>query len=114
MIETENRITIKASVPIIFALAQDVGRWPDLLAHYRYVRVLEEDAAVGRRLVRMGARRGLIPVRWTAEQLCMPEAGIIEYRHRAGLTRGMIVEWRTEHSAESRRGRRQTREERPR
>lgn len=94
MIGTENRITIDAPTEVIFALAQDVGRWPQLLKHYRYVDVLRDEAGGRRRLVRMGARRGRIPVGWVAEQECSPEAGTIAYRHVAGITRGMQVEWR--------------------
>lgn len=94
MIDTVNRISIRAPVHLVFELGQDVGRWPSLLAHYRYVEVEGEDVAECRRVVRMGARRGVIPVRWTAEQIVLSEEGRVQYRHVAGLTRGMDVEWR--------------------
>jgi uncharacterized membrane protein len=92
MIHTDNHITIDAPGSTIFELAQNVGLWPDLLPHYRYVWVVSDEP--GRRLVRMGARRGPIPVRWTSEQAYDPVASRIVYRHTAGLTRGMEVEWR--------------------
>jgi uncharacterized membrane protein len=92
MIRTDNHICIDAPAATIFALAQEVGAWPGLLAHYRYVRVLLE--APGRRVVRMGARRGPIPVHWTSEQAYDPTSATIEYRHIGGVTRGMEVEWR--------------------
>jgi uncharacterized membrane protein len=92
MIHTDNCITIDAPASTIFELAQNVAKWPELLPHYRYVHVLHD--APGTRLVRMGARRGPIPVRWTSEQGYDRGDARIVYRHVGGLTRGMEVEWR--------------------
>jgi hypothetical protein len=86
------RITIRAPAARIFALAVDVERWPRLLSHYRYVRRIP--APDGERRFAMGARRGLVPVRWEATQRPLPEEGVIEFTHTGGLTRGMAVAWR--------------------
>jgi ribosome-associated toxin RatA of RatAB toxin-antitoxin module len=88
---TENEIVIQADVGAIYPLAAAVERWPTLLPHYRWVRVLEEEGH--RRLVEMAAHRDGIPVRWWAEQVCYPEEPRITFRHVRGVTRGMEVEW---------------------
>jgi ribosome-associated toxin RatA of RatAB toxin-antitoxin module len=87
-------IDIAAPAHDIYALAQDVGRWPELLPHYRYVRVLRESA--GERLAEMAARRGQIGVRWTAIERLDPITPRIEFSHVSGWTVGMEVAWRFE------------------
>ncbi len=86
------RIQIAAPAARIFDLAADVERWPERLAHYRYVRRLP--APNGERRFAMGARRGWIPVRWEAIQRPLPEQNVIEFTHTGGVTRGMQVAWR--------------------
>ncbi len=88
------RIRMRAPVERIFALAADVERWPQLLPHYRYVRRLP--STNGERRFAMGARRGLIPVRWEAIQRPSPAGRMIEFSHVGGATRGMAVAWRLE------------------
>jgi ribosome-associated toxin RatA of RatAB toxin-antitoxin module len=61
------------------------------LPHYRYVRLLDERGAT--RTVEMAARHGIVPLRWTAEQTNDPVRPHIAFRHIAGPTRGMDVEW---------------------
>jgi ribosome-associated toxin RatA of RatAB toxin-antitoxin module len=95
--ETANEIVIAAEPSTIFALASATERWPQLLPHYRFVRVLEGDDR--RRIVEMAARRGAFPVRWTAEQTNDPDRAHIAFRHLRGWTRGMEVEWLFERSA---------------
>lgn len=90
----ETAITIRATPQTVYALAADIERWPDRLPHYRYVRVLRRDG--DRTVAAMGARRGVLPVRWTAEQVRQPEVPRIGFRHVGGVTRGMDVEWRFE------------------
>jgi ribosome-associated toxin RatA of RatAB toxin-antitoxin module len=91
-LHTKNEILIRAEAAEIYGLAAPVERWPELLPHYRWVRVLEEDGE-GRRLVEMAALRNFIPVRWQAEQLLFPDAPRIVFRHVGGVTKGMEVEW---------------------
>lgn len=86
------RIRMHAPAARIFELAADVERWPERLPHYRYVRRLPDPA--GQRRFAMGARRGPIPVRWEAIQRQRPAAGVIEFVHTGGVTRGMRVAWR--------------------
>jgi uncharacterized membrane protein len=88
-----SRIQIQIDAPLerIFPLAAEVERWPERLPHYRYVRRLP--TANGERRFAMGARRGLIPVRWEAIQRPLPEERRIEFTHTRGVTRGMQVAW---------------------
>ncbi len=64
------------------------------------MRVLDEAGAV--RTVEMGARLGAIPLRWTAVQTNDPQRPHIAFRHIAGPTRGMDVEWLFEPLADGR------------
>ncbi len=89
---TENEILIRAEAAEVYGLAAPVERWPEILPHYRWVRVLEDDGE-GRRLVEMAALRGFIPVRWRAEQRLFPDVPRITFRHVGGVTKGMEVEW---------------------
>lgn len=87
-----NEIVINAPAERIFERASATPRWPQMLPHYRYVRVLSSDGA--RSVVRMGARRGPIPVSWRAEQINDPAIPQIFFRHLGGWTKGMRVFWR--------------------
>lgn len=88
---TSNAVVMGASPQAIFALASATERWPQILPHYRFVRVLTEDGP--RRVVEMAAWRDRIPIRWTAEQINDPERPHIRFHHIVGWTRGMDVEW---------------------
>src|SRR2546422_360206 len=85
----ENTLLIQADAPRIYALAAAVERWPEILPHYRWVRVLKDDGAS--RLVEMAARRDWIPVWWRAEQRLYPDEPRITFRHVQGVTAGMEV-----------------------
>lgn len=82
---------MRAPYERIFELAADVERWPERLPHYRFVRRLPDPD--GERRFAMGARRGLIPVRWEAIQRPMRDRHRIEFVHTGGVTRGMRVAW---------------------
>ena len=88
---TENAIIIHADMERIYSLAAAVERWPDLLPHYRRVRILAEDGR--RRLLEMAAHRDGIPVSWQAIQECFPDEPRITFRHVRGVTTGMEVAW---------------------
>lgn len=98
MLRTENHIEIVAPADLVYHLAADVGNWPDMLPHYRYVTLFNDPAARSEtsRRIKMGARRGRIPVRWTAWQSLEPSSRTIKYHHTGGFTTGMDVEWRIE------------------
>lgn len=86
-----NAIRIAAPPARIYALAAPVERWPAILPHYRWVKVLEERGNT--RLVEMACWRDRIPLRWTALEEVLPEVPSIRFLHVAGVTRGMQVSW---------------------
>lgn len=88
------RVHVRAPYERVFELAAAIERWPKILPHYRYVRPLPADDGV--RHFAMGARRGAIPVRWSAVQRPLPDDRRIEFTHTGGVTRGMEVAWRFE------------------
>ncbi|HZT97276.1 MAG TPA: SRPBCC family protein [Chloroflexota bacterium] len=92
--EVENAVEIQATPSSIFSVAAAVERWPDILPHYRTVEILGR--CEGGRLMVMRAYRGRIPVRWSAITWANPEEPRIHFRHTAGFTKGMEVEWRFE------------------
>ncbi len=91
---TVDRIRVYAPFAKVFAAASTVVRWPAILPHYRWVRVLDDG------LVEMAAWRpfagGLLkyPTWWVSRMTVDPAAGEIRYRHVRGITRGMDVVWR--------------------
>jgi ribosome-associated toxin RatA of RatAB toxin-antitoxin module len=94
MTSTTARIAVNAPASSIYALASATERWPILLPHYRFVNVLAIDGQ--ERTVEMAARRGMIPIRWTAVQRNDPRTPSIYFRHLAGWTKGMEVLWEFE------------------
>lgn len=90
--ETTTTALMRADPEEIFDLAASVERWPEILPHYRWVRVLEIDG--NRKVVEMAARRDFVPVRWTAVQTLRPSEWRIDFRHVRGPTTGMDVTWR--------------------
>jgi ribosome-associated toxin RatA of RatAB toxin-antitoxin module len=90
MMHTENRIEIRGNAKRVFQMAAQVDKWPDILPHYRWVRVLQRKRR--RTTVEMAARRGRIPVSWTAVQEVFPYERIT-YKHIKGFTTGMDVTW---------------------
>lgn len=80
----------------VFAHASDVERWPDILPHYRYVRMLDRGA--GRGIVEMSANRPFGPLNWptwwTSEMWVDAARQEVRYKHVRGITRGMDVVWR--------------------
>ena len=93
---TVDRVVIHAPPERVFAAAADVERWPAILPHYRWVRILERRA--GGATVEMAAWRPFpllrYPTWWVSEMWIEPERLAIRYRHIRGITAGMDVEWR--------------------
>lgn len=88
----ENHITIPGQLEDVLAVATPVERWASLLPDYRWVR-FHGPTADGT-VLQFIARRGPLPLRWTAEQVVIPGEGRIIYRHLRGLTNGLCSEWR--------------------
>lgn len=87
----------RSPVASIFAIAADVEQWPRLLPHYRYVRMIERSGRGG--IVEMSANRpfGALnwPTRWVSlMQVLEGPAPRIRFKHIAGITTSMEVEWR--------------------
>ncbi|MBA3317234.1 MAG: SRPBCC family protein [Gemmatimonadales bacterium] len=93
---TVDRTRMQAPIGRVFDTAADVERWPALLPHYRWVRVLELRPAGG--LVEMAAWRPFGPVGyptwWVSEMRVDRSAPAVHYRHVRGITAGMDVVWR--------------------
>ncbi len=91
---TVDRLRIHAPFPRVFAAASAVARWPAILPHYRWVRILNDG------LVEMAAwrpfARGLLkyPTWWVSEMTIDRPAGEIRYHHVRGITRDMHVVWK--------------------
>ncbi|HEY3376609.1 MAG TPA: SRPBCC family protein [Armatimonadota bacterium] len=89
---TVDEIMMQADADDIFQVAVNVEFWPEILPHYRWVRILERRA--DGLVVEMSARRGSIPVKWVAIQTVDRAQRKIMYRHIGGATKGMNVVWR--------------------
>jgi ribosome-associated toxin RatA of RatAB toxin-antitoxin module len=91
MTTTRNTVEIAAPAQRVYELASATERWPEILPHYRYVRVLERHGAT--RVVAMSAWQDVFPLRWVAEQTNDPSTPHIAFHHVRGWTRGMDVDW---------------------
>ena len=93
---TVDRAHMRAPPPRVLEAAADVERWPELLPHYRWVRMLERRPGGG--LVEMAAWRPFGPVGyptwWVSEMRVDRVAPAVHYRHVRGITAGMDVVWR--------------------
>lgn len=78
----------------IYALAAAVPRWAEFLPHYRWVRVVDEDAATGQQIVEMACWRGWVPLTWRSILEPVPGERRVRFHHIGGGARGMGVEWR--------------------
>ena len=96
-------IDVAAPAELVFRLARDVERWPDLLPHYSSARRLAEPDAGGRLFVAFVARRPLVPmlglglpVAWRSLTWSEEATRRLHFAHRGGATNGMQVTWRIE------------------
>jgi len=90
---TQNTVQMAGPLDEIVQLAADIERWPEILPHYRWVKLL--DGAGDRKVVEMAARRDRIPVKWRAVQEIYRDGPtpVIHFRHIGGATKGMEVDW---------------------
>ena len=99
---TVDELFVRAPLATTFAVVREVEQWPAHLAHYRHVRFTER-ASNGGGIVEMSANRPFGPVGWPtwwrSEMQVVDASGphpAIRFRHIAGITAGMEVEWRLE------------------
>lgn len=95
---TVDECLVRAPAARVFAAASDVERWPDILPHYRHVRMLERRAGGG--VVEMSANRPFGPLMWptwwTSEMWIDQPRLEVRYHHVRGITTGMDVLWKLE------------------
>lgn len=96
-------IDVAAPPDLVFRLARDVERWPDLLPHYSRAERRGDPDDSGRLLVRFVARRPLLPllglalpVAWRSWTWSEPAGRRLRFLHQGGATNGMDVTWRIE------------------
>ena len=93
---TVDTLWIAAPPERVFEHAALVERWPDILPHYRWVRVHGPRPDAGR-LVEMSAWRpfGALrwPTWWMSEMWIQRDRREVRYRHVRGVTAGMEVRW---------------------
>ncbi len=93
MVDTQ---LVHAPVRTVFDVARNVERWPEYLAHYRFVRI-REHTRDGGGVVEMSANRpfGLLnwPTWWLSEMSVDHDAPAVRFRHIGGVTTRMDVEW---------------------
>jgi ribosome-associated toxin RatA of RatAB toxin-antitoxin module len=93
---TTDEGAVRASPREMFEVVADVARWPEHLAHYRFVRFRETDGARGG-IVEMAANRPFGPLNWPtwwlSEMQVIDARPAIRFRHIGGITTGMDVEW---------------------
>jgi hypothetical protein len=94
-------IDIAAPADLVFRLARDVERWPNLLPHYAVARRHGPPDGEGRLLVSFVARRPLLPVlglslpvAWRSLTWAERDGRRLRFLHRGGATGGMDVTWR--------------------
>ena len=87
----ENSIVIRAARGEIFAVTARLENWPDILPHYRWIRVLERDGSAT--IVCMAAWRCWLPIHWTSRFEADAAAGELRFHHLKAFTRGMDVKW---------------------
>jgi hypothetical protein len=90
-VRTENSIVINAPLARVFQDTSNLLLWPKVLPHYRWIRVLNvgDDGLI----VKMAARRGWLPVRWTSRYKVDPNVPELHFEHLKAFTRGMKVRW---------------------
>jgi ribosome-associated toxin RatA of RatAB toxin-antitoxin module len=108
--ETVDEQLVRAPLALVFDTVSKVEEWPAHLSHYRYVRFRERKANGGG-LVEMSANRpfdlgpgGVAVINWPTWWLSLMSINrskpSIRFRHVAGITKGMEVEWEFNPAAE--------------
>ena len=94
--ETLDERSVRAPVSVVFDLVREVERWPEHLAHYRFVR-FREKSDDGGGIVEMAANRPFGVANWSTWWLSEMEVDhakpAVRFRHIGGVTKEMDVEW---------------------
>lgn len=95
---TVDECVVRAPLAVMFEIAADVARWPQHLAHYRFVRFRVHHEGGG--IVEMSANRPFGVVNWPTWWVSLMEVQHrpdappnMRFRHIEGITTGMEVEW---------------------
>ncbi|HEX2167187.1 MAG TPA: SRPBCC family protein [Longimicrobiales bacterium] len=96
MTTVDERI-VAAPPDVCFSVASDVERWPDILPHYRLVK-MHARYATGAGRVEMSAWRDFAgplryPTWWLSDMRLAPDEPAIYFVHVQGITRRMDVKW---------------------
>lgn len=81
----------------VFELAEDVMRWPQIMPHYKSVKLLDEYG--NKRVLEMVAyietakKKRVLPIKWTAIQESIPEERALSFWLIKGPLKDMEVEW---------------------
>ena len=93
---TTDTLVVRATPREVFDVVRDVARWPERLAHYRFVRFHDVDGHGGG-TVEMAAYRPFGPIGWPtwwlSDMQLISARPAIRFRHIGGITTGMDVEW---------------------
>jgi ribosome-associated toxin RatA of RatAB toxin-antitoxin module len=94
---TVDQLRMRASLDRTFSAAANVERWPMILPHYRWVRMLQRRPDGEGGLVEMAAWRPFGPLKyptwWVSEMTVDRSRAEVRYRHVKGITAGMDVVW---------------------
>lgn len=88
---------VAAPPSLCFRVAADVERWPDILAHYRWVRFHQQES-FGTGRVEMAAWRDFAgplryPTWWVSDMHVAEDEPAMYFTHVDGITRRMEVKW---------------------
>jgi len=93
---TRDEGTAAAPLRAVFDIVRSVERWPEHLAHYRWVKMLSRDTQGGG-VVEMSANRPFGPLNWPTFWRSLMEVDharpAVRFRHIGGVTKGMDVDW---------------------
>jgi hypothetical protein len=89
--------TIAAPPDMVYRVAADVERWPEILTHYRFVR-FRDHRGFGTGIVEMSANRDFggplkYPTWWLSDMHVDEHEPAVYYTHVDGITKGMVVKW---------------------
>jgi ribosome-associated toxin RatA of RatAB toxin-antitoxin module len=91
------KVHILGPLERVFSLAEDVMRWPEIMPHYKSVKLLDEYG--NKKVLEMVAYvetssgKRVLPIKWTAIQESIPEERALSFWLIKGPLKDMEVEW---------------------